>query len=96
MRPVVVLAGGALILLTFLLVATTPHAFPYGDVAVIELVTGAATRQFVALGPYSQYGWHHPGPLMFYALAPFAVLFGFKSIGLSIGAAVINLLALGA
>ncbi len=78
------------------LARSTPPAFPFGDVAVIEIATGAALRQPVTLGPYSQFGWHHPGPLMFYLLAPFYALAGSKSIGLAAGALVLNLLALGA
>lgn len=78
------------------LARATPPAFPFGDVAVIEIATGAALRQPVTLGPYSQFGWHHPGPLMFYLLAPFYALAGSKSIGLAAGALVLNLLALGA
>ena len=78
------------------LARSTPPAFPFGDVAVIEITTGAAFRQPVTLGPYSQFGWHHPGPLMFYLLAPFYALAGSKSIGLAVGALVLNLLALGA
>lgn len=92
----VALPVGVVGLLAAWLVASTPQAVPYGDVAVIEMIAGAATHQFVTLGPYSQYGWHHPGPLMFYLLAPFAAASGFKSIGLAVGAAVGNLLALGA
>jgi len=74
----------------------TPPAFPFGDVAVIEITTGATLRQPITLGPYSQFGWHHPGPLMFYLLAPFYALAGWNSIGLAAGALAVNLLALGA
>ena len=77
------------------LAAVTPPAFPFGDVAIIEITTAAALREPVMLGPYSQFGWHHPGPLMFYLLAPFYALAGSKSIGLAVGALVLNLLALG-
>lgn len=76
------------------LVTTTPAAFPFGDVALIEIVTGTALRQPVMLGPYSQFGWNHPGPAMFYALAPFYLVAGSKSIGLAVGAVVLNLTVL--
>src|SRR6476469_5468268 len=46
---------------------TTIHSG--GDVALTEIsvrdVGGAHTPLF---GVYSRYGWHHPGPLLFYAL----------------------------
>lgn len=77
------------------LAAVTPLAFPFGDVAIIEVTTAAALRTPVTLGPYSQFGWHHPGPLLFYLLAPFYAAAGANSIGLSVGAIALNLLALG-
>jgi hypothetical protein len=77
-----------------LFLRSTPDAFPYGDVAVIEMTTLAALRGFVTLGPYSQFGWHHPGPLCFYLLAPFYQLAGHRSIGMVAGALAINLTAL--
>lgn len=77
------------------LAAVTPPAFPFGDVAIIEITTAAALREPVMLGPYSQFGWHHPGPLLFYLLAPFYAAAGANSIGLAVGAIVLNLLALG-
>jgi hypothetical protein len=75
---------------------STPAAYPFGDVAVIELSTLQALRGFVTLGPYSQFGWHHPGPLSFYLLAPFYQLAGHRSIGMAAGALAINLSALAA
>ncbi len=30
----------------------------------------------VALGPYSRFGWHHPGPVLFYLFAPLYALTG--------------------
>ncbi len=41
---------------------------------MIELYTIHATHAAQFLGPYSQYGWHHPGPMLFYLLAPFYVV----------------------
>lgn len=72
------------------LARSTPEAFSFGDVAVIEIAVGTTLRDAVALGPYSQFGWHHPGPMMFYLLAPFYALAGSNSIGLAVGALVLN------
>ena len=41
------------------------------DPAVIELSTLRAASGDQLLGPYSRFRVHHPGPMMFYALAPF-------------------------
>src|SRR3954454_7043820 len=65
-----------------------------GDVALTEIavrdVGGAHTP---LLGAYSRYRWHHPGPLLFYALAvPYRVL-GRDGSPLAAGAVLINALA---
>lgn len=41
-----------------------------GDQAVLELDTREAAQGGRSLGAYSRYGWSHPGPAWFYALAP--------------------------
>jgi hypothetical protein len=66
-----------------------------GDIALIETYTIHATNGELLLGPYSRFGWNHPGPLYFYLQAPFYVMSGYRSAGLSAGALVINLSALG-
>jgi hypothetical protein len=40
-----------------------------GDSALIELATREASEGARLLGPYSRFGWNHPGPLYFYLLA---------------------------
>lgn len=46
-----------------------------GDQAVIELGTREAEHADVTLGPYSRYGWSHPGPFWYYLLAgPYRLL----------------------
>jgi len=50
---------------------------PVQDFAVIDLrVRDVFTRDIPLVGPYSRYGWNHPGPLAFWLVAPFAALFG--------------------
>jgi hypothetical protein len=68
---------------------------PAGDIALIEAYTIHATNGELLLGPYSRFGWNHPGPLYFYWQAPFYVMSGYRSAGLSAGALVMNLSALG-
>ena len=53
-----------------------------------------AARGEQLLGAYSQYGWYHPGPLLFYLLAPFYIVSGRTLYGLDLGALVINLVSL--
>jgi hypothetical protein len=72
-----------------------PAFAPAGDIALIETYTINAANGDLLLGPYSRFGWNHPGPLYFYLQAPFYVMSGYRSAGLSAGALVINLSALG-
>src|SRR5437868_1919006 len=53
---------------------------PAGDWSVLELRTrdvGSTSTPLV--GPYSRFGWNHPGPLMFWLLAVPYRLFGQSS-----------------
>jgi hypothetical protein len=67
---------------------------PVSDTAVIESYTLYASRAQLLVGPYSRYGWHHPGPLYFYLLAPVYTLAGGSTPGLSAGALLINVASL--
>jgi hypothetical protein len=64
------------------------------DVGLIELRTLDVGRHPVLLGPYSRDGWNHPGPAVFYALALPYRLVGSHSVGLLVGALLINALAI--
>lgn len=70
------------------LVVTAGPWHPAGDVALgalrVDDVGGAHTP---LVGAWSRWGWAHPGPLMFWALAPFTWILG--NDGLVIGVAVI-------
>jgi hypothetical protein len=72
----------------------TPPAFPEGDPAVLELYTWQASHGFWEYGPYSRFGWHHPGPIYFYLLAPFYIASQHHTLALDAGALAINLVAL--
>jgi len=67
---------------------------PTSDITVIESDTRLATEGRIFVGPYSRFQWHHPGPLLFYTLAPFYVGSGGKTTGLSAGALAVNLASL--
>lgn len=61
------------------------------DYAALELRTRAVGGTDTPLvGPYSRYGWNHPGPLVFYALfLPYRAL-GSEGTGLLAGALLLN------
>ena len=63
---------------------------PIGDMALLESYTLLATQGKLLVGPYSRYGWHHPGPLYFWIAAPFYALANFKSAGLHVAVLCIN------
>lgn len=67
-----------------------PEAYPGGDLAVAELYVVHTIRTVWPLGPYSQFYWHHPGPLMFQLLAPLYAAAGSHPAALSLGAGLIN------
>ena len=61
-----------------------------GDIAFIELGVRQALHHGTALGVYSRFGWHHPGPALFYFLAPWYWLSGESSRSLFLAAWIIN------
>jgi hypothetical protein len=64
---------------------------PNADIAVIELHTLDVPDHLPLYGVYSRFGFHHPGPLLYYAAAVPLRLFGPD--GLMVAAAIVNLLA---
>jgi hypothetical protein len=65
------------------------------DFALIEQYTRHVFTGETLLGLKSRFDWHHPGPLYFYFVAPFEVLFGDSSTGLYLGSWVLVALAVG-
>src|ERR1700745_3196800 len=83
--PFVILAGRGL----------PAHCISYSDYSAIELRTRAVgTRTTPLVGPFSRYGWSHPGPLLFYALAVPYRLLAERGTGLLLGTLAINAAAL--
>jgi hypothetical protein len=64
-----------------------------GDVATLELRILHAMRFEQTLGPYARFGVSHPGPLLFYVLAPIYALSGRAAGSMYVAAAVISLAA---
>jgi hypothetical protein len=84
--PLVVSAGVLLIR-----VGSSFHAL--GDNAQNELHTRDVGHHLVTLGPYSRDGWNHLGPAMYYLLALPYRLTGSYSVGMYVGALLINAVA---
>jgi hypothetical protein len=70
------------------------HWQPATDLALLELSVEQALRGAQLLGPYSRFGWNHPGPLYFYLLAPLYALTGRWSASLSLSVLLVNVGAL--
>ena len=67
--------------------------FLAGDDATLETRVVNASRDVQYLGPYSRFGWNHPGPLYFYILLPFYKLFSMGTQSLYVGAVFINIIS---
>ena len=81
-----------------ILVARLPSDGPYAnwsDGAVLELQTRDIGRHIVWLGPYSRFGFSHPGPMLFYLFAVPYWITGGRAFGLNLGALLINAVAIG-
>jgi hypothetical protein len=85
------LAAPALVLLGYQLSTLRDNAKTTGDKALIELYTLRAAAGHQLLGPYSRFVFHHPGPMLFYCLAPFYVALGKSHAAQCTGALVLNL-----
>lgn len=70
-----------------------PDPIVHGDLATIELFTLRAADFEQLTGPYSRLKFHHPGPALFYWLAPFHVAFGQLYGALNVGALTLNAIA---
>jgi hypothetical protein len=67
---------------------------PLGDEALIDLhVRDLLAGHLPALGPWSRYGWNHPGPALYYLLAPFTFVTGRAGWGTMAGGAALQALA---
>lgn len=69
---------------------------PSGDWAVLNLRVEDVGRHTPLIGPYSRFGWNHPGPLLYWLLAIPYHLFGDKPEALLTAAATLNALTIAA
>ena len=87
--PVVMVAIPTIVAIVVVAVQTDPDVVPGGDMASLELGVREALAGRRLLGPYSRFGFHHPGPVYFYLQVIPYVLLGSVS-GLQAGALAIN------
>jgi hypothetical protein len=66
-----------------------------GDRALIELSVHDVGVHPVWVGPYSRFHFNHPGPLLFYTLAPVYRLLGGRAVSINVGALLVNVVAAG-
>ena len=71
---VLVLPFAALFLFT--VISGVPDISRSGDGALLEFSTRSTARLETLTGPYSRYGFHHPGPAYFLARIPLYYIFG--------------------
>ncbi|HET6949830.1 MAG TPA: hypothetical protein VFI47_05630, partial [Acidimicrobiales bacterium] len=73
-----------------LVLAVGGRYVPSSDHAMTEMQIRDVGRHDVLVGLYSRADWNHPGPMIFYLLAPFYWLTGGLAIGMNLGALAIN------
>lgn len=72
---------------------TVPRFSMFGDYAVLEQVTRFVSSGRTLVGPYSRFGFNHPGPAYFFVIAPIYWLCGGESRGMFIATFVVNVLS---
>ena len=86
----VALALAPLALATSRIVRGMGDACLASDFALTELSVGEAAHAAQLVGPYSRFGWRHPGPTYFYLLAPLYRISGGSSASLPVSVLIIN------
>jgi hypothetical protein len=64
--------------------------YQWGDQALLDLGARRAWHLDQLVGPYSRFGWHHPGPALFYLFAIPVRMFEPQGPGLDVGTVLIN------
>jgi hypothetical protein len=92
LSTILCIAAGAPFLPALLEVARrgVPDVLFTGDGAALELRVFNALHGIQLLGPYSLFGWSHPGPAYFYLAAPFYALLGERGPALNVFALTVN------
>ncbi|MBN1434796.1 hypothetical protein JW921_08555 [Candidatus Fermentibacterales bacterium] len=89
-----------LVMTPFLYIAVTvlAHGVPdlpsSGDAALLELSTRNVFSRWILLGPYSRFGFFHPGPIYFQLRYPIYAVLGQSSSSFLLGTVLIQMLCL--
>lgn len=71
------------------------HFLPGGDIAIIDVRTRDVFSSNIPLvGAYSRYGWNHPGPTMYYLMAPLNAIAGGAAWSTLAAAAILHIAAI--
>lgn len=90
--PAVMLGAALLIAVVLVALAGLRPYVPLGDHALLEMgVRRVLDGQPPEVGPFSRYGWFHPGPAIYYVLAPGYLLTGGASWSLPVTTFVVNI-----
>lgn len=75
------LTGVSLLPVLAALLSAAMHQWTeFGDYALIDMrVRDVFSSDVPLVGTYSRYGWNHPGPLMYWLMAPVARVLGGSS-----------------
>ena len=95
MKAVALLAVVAVVAAIAVTARVTAPIVTDSDLAVSQVYVELAAKGELWLGPYSRFGWHHPGPMLFYLIAPFYVWAGHQAAVMFSVALVINIGAIG-
>lgn len=92
-------AATVLLLVPFLVVVAARAGRPWlptQDFALIDLrVRDLLGGDLPLMGPYSRYRWNHPGPMLFWVLAPFTALAGGDAWGTLVGNVLVQAAGIG-
>jgi hypothetical protein len=66
------------------------HYAPFGDQAFIELHVRDVGHHAVQVGPFSRFGWSHPGPAIYFLLTPLYLVLGKASQSFAITTLLVN------
>lgn len=92
----VALAAAPGLVQVVLLLTQHSAATLWGDQALLNLASHRAADLHQLRGVYSRYGFHEPGPAVFYVLAPFVAMLEGTGRGAYLGSAAVNATAAGA
>jgi hypothetical protein len=89
-RAIWAVAAGLAALAFVVFIRVSPDTAPDSDFAVTDLRVLNLIRHLDPEGPYSRFGWDHPGPAYFQLLAPLYWLSGYRHLAILVMAIVIN------